>query len=114
MILHENIAFGHCSVIFDPPHRITKEGKVAWFSITIGKEQYRAKGIGKQTMRHLEALSLVHGATCVEAGVFEFNEPSLRMCLSLGYEKIGMKENFTYWNGRRWADIRLLKKFKIK
>jgi RimJ/RimL family protein N-acetyltransferase len=101
---------GHCTLIFDPPHRLTREGKVAWFGITLGEEEYRAKGLGKKTMLHLERLAALHGADCSEAGIFEFNEASLRMCLALSYEKIGQREGMTYWKGRTWADIRLRKK----
>ncbi len=110
MILCDQQPIGHCSIMFDPPHRLTKEGKVAWFGMTIGEEEYRAKGIGKKTMKYLEKLAIQQGATHVEAGVFEFNEPSMRMCLASGYKPIGRKENFTYWNGKKWADVRLLKK----
>jgi len=87
--------------------------KVAWFGITIGDDRYRGKGIGNRTMRHLEAIFAQLGATCAEAGVFEFNEPSLRMCMNLGYDQIGRKENFTYWNGKFWADVRLLKRLAL-
>lgn len=113
MILHEYLPIGHCSIQFDPPHRITKAGKVAWFGITIGEEKYRGKGIGKLTMQYLETLSSGQGATCVEAGVFEFNQHSMRMCLSLGYTEIGRKENFTYWNGKKWADVRFRKLLQV-
>lgn len=115
MIVSNGITIGHCTVILDPPHRLTRDEseKVAWFGVTLGDERYRGKGIGSRTMKHLEALSAQHGATCAEAGVFEFNEASLHMCRKLGYKEIGRKENFTYWSGKRWADVRLLKRIEL-
>ncbi len=100
---------GHCTIYFDPGHRLTKEGKVAWFSVTIGESSYRSKGIGKVVIKHLEELAKDEKATHIEIGVFEFNEPSLRMFRALGYQQIGKIDNFTFWDGKFWADIRLLK-----
>jgi RimJ/RimL family protein N-acetyltransferase len=109
LIMSDEKAIGHCSIQFDPPHRLIKTGKVAWFGLTIGEESFRYKGIGKRVMRHLEELAILHGANCIEVGVFEFNGPSLKMCLALGYREFGRIEKFTYWQGKYWADIRLLK-----
>jgi RimJ/RimL family protein N-acetyltransferase len=100
---------GHADVLFDPPHRLTREGKVAWLSILIGEKKHHRRGFGREAMLHLEKLAKKAGANCAEVGVFEFNEPSLRLMRSLGYEEIGKLADFTWWNGRRWADIRLAK-----
>lgn len=110
MVLEQGIPIGHCSILFNPHHRLIREGKVAWPGIAIGEEAYRQKGVGKKVVQHLEQLAIENNATCIEVGLFEFNEPSLRLFTSLGYEKFGRKENITYWNKKFWADIRLLKR----
>ena len=112
MILVGEKRVGHCTIMMDPSHRLTKTGRVAWLALAIGESQYRGKGIGKAAIKHLEWLSQGLHATHCEAGVFEFNEPSLRLFTSLGYEKIGHVENATYWKEKGWADIRFLKKME--
>jgi RimJ/RimL family protein N-acetyltransferase len=112
MILLDGETVGHCDLKFNPPHCLTKEGKVGWIGITIGEASARGKGVGKQVLRHLEELAIAENATACEAGAFEFNGPSLALLRSQGYEQIGRIENFTYFRGKRWADIRFLKKFR--
>lgn len=110
MILSDGYPIGHCSLIIDPPHRITRDRKVGWVGITIGEEKLRAKGLGKKIADHLEALASKHGAEIMEVGIFEFNEVAKKLCLSMGYEEIGRLEKCTYWQGRHWADLRFTKK----
>jgi RimJ/RimL family protein N-acetyltransferase len=110
MILRDGRPIGHCTLLIDPPHRLTKEGKVAWPSITIGEENFRAKGFGQTIGKHLESLARKHGAGVIEVGIFEFNEPAQKLCLSMGYERFGQMDRCTYWQGRYWADLRFRKK----
>jgi RimJ/RimL family protein N-acetyltransferase len=106
----EGKPIGHSDILLNPNHRLIREGKVAWLSIVIGEGDFRGKGIGKQTMRFLEERARDLGCDWAEVGLFEFNEPSFRLMKSAGYEEFGRIPEFTYWNGRRWADIRLRKK----
>lgn len=110
IILQDGQPIGHCSLILDPPHKLTKDQKVGWLGITIGEEKLRSKGLGKRIMAHLEKLSLKHGAKLVEVGVFEFNEAAQKLCRSFGYEEFGKMDRCTYWQGKYWADIRFRKK----
>lgn len=112
MILKDGRPVGRCSIVYNIPHRLTKEGKVAWFSVVIGEKKARGKGIGRKAREHLEKIARADGADCIETSAFEFNAVSLKLIRSMGYQEIGRCENITYWNGKYWADIRLVKKLK--
>lgn len=101
---------GHADILLNPNHGLIKEGKVAWLSLLIGEGQFRGKGIGRQTMLFLEERARELKCDWAEVGLFEFNEPSFRLMRSAGYEEFARIPEFTYWNGRRWADIRLRKR----
>lgn len=45
----------------------------------------------------------------IELGVFEFNTNALKLYQKLGYKEINRTEDFTYWNGKMWHDIRMEK-----
>jgi RimJ/RimL family protein N-acetyltransferase len=110
MILLDGQAVGHASIIFDPPHRLTRDqGKVAWWGICIGEPSARRQGLGRHTILHLESVARDRGARCAEAGAFEFNHVSQHFFRSLGYQPIGRLPRITYWQGRYWDDIRFLK-----
>lgn len=112
LILQGDLPIGNCSLIIDPPHKLTRDRKVAWFGITIGEEKLRAQGFGKQIALHLEKLARKHGAELAEVGVFEFNEPAQKLCRAMGYEQFGRVDRCTYWQGKQWADIRFRKKLR--
>lgn len=110
MIVVDGALVGHCSIQVDPPHRVGREGKTAWLAIVIGNADYRGNGIGKLVLEHLEKEGRKLGCDRAEAGVFEFNEPSLKLFRKAGYQEIGQLKDFTYWNGRLWKDIRFAKR----
>jgi RimJ/RimL family protein N-acetyltransferase len=45
----------------------------------------------------------------IELGVFEFNTVAIGLYKKMGYNEIGRIEDFTYWNGKMWQDIRMEK-----
>ena len=45
----------------------------------------------------------------IELGVFEFNKRAQKFYEKIGYSRIGTIDDFTYWNGRFWSDIRMEK-----
>ncbi|WP_100402900.1 GNAT family N-acetyltransferase [Bacillus sp. FJAT-42315] len=49
------------------------------------------------------------GIKRIELGVFEFNKQAQKLYQKLGYKEIGRIENFTYWQGEMWTDIRMEK-----
>lgn len=100
---------GHLSCQFGMQHRLTKDPNTAWFGIIIGEAEARGHGLGKICLQFLEEYARKNGAHNAEVGVFEFNEISQKLFQSAGYKEIGSVPEFTYWNDRKWADIRYLK-----
>lgn len=49
------------------------------------------------------------GLKRIELGVFEFNQQAQKLYQKLGYKEIGRIDNFTYWQGKMWTDIRMEK-----
>lgn len=101
---------GLCDVMIDPPHRMTFEGKVGWLGILIGNPAYRGRGVGPIAIAELERRARELGCDRLEAGAFEYNEPSRRMFAKLGYEPIGQNRDAFFYDGRFWADLRFGKR----
>ena len=105
----ENRLIGEMSYTVDPEHLLHKTSETAWISILIGEPECRGKGIGRMALEYLEEQVRKHGLTRIELGVFEFNEPALKLYKKLGYQEMGRIENFTYYEGSMRADIRMEK-----
>ena len=93
----------------DPRHLFNKVAGTAWISILIGEEIGRGKGIGRQAMQYLEEQIKSQGLKRIELGVFEFNIPAIQLYHKAGFIEIGRVNDFTYWQGRLWQDIRMEK-----
>ena len=93
----------------DPRHLFKKEPGTAWIGIVIGEEFARGKGIGELALRYLEGQIRLHGLKRIELGVFEFNKPAIRLYERCGYKEIARIDNFSYWQGKLWQDIRMEK-----
>ncbi len=104
---HEMI--GEMNYMVDPPHLFKQESGTAWIGITIGEPEGRGKGIGYKAIQHLEEQIYQQGFNRIELGVFEFNTNAQKLYRKLGYEEIGRLEEFTYWQGKMWSDIRMEK-----
>lgn len=100
---------GKLSFAVDPDYLYKKEPGTAWIGITIGEAEARGKGVGFKAMRYLEEQIAAAGLKRIELGVFEFNKPAIALYRKLGYREIGRIEEFTYWQGRMWQDIRMEK-----
>ncbi len=100
---------GEMSYQIDPPLLLKPEANSAWISITIGEHQARGQGIGNQALAYLEQQIATQGLRRIELGVFEFNQPAFALYAKRGYHEIGRITDFTYWQGRMWADIRMEK-----
>ena len=85
------------------------EAGTAWIGIGIGEESARGKGIGFLAMQYLEEQIKRQGLQRIELGVFEFNTKAIKLYQKLGYIEIIRIEDFTYWNGKMWQDIRMEK-----
>jgi RimJ/RimL family protein N-acetyltransferase len=100
---------GEMNYQVDPAHLYKKEAGTGWIGITIGEESARGMGVGRLAIAHLEAEIKQAGLHRVELGVFEFNTNALKLYTRLGYQRIGIIEDFTYWRGKLWRDIRMEK-----
>lgn len=103
---------GEMNYVVDPPHLMRHEPGSAWIGIGIGVASARGKGIGAQAMQYLEDEIRAAGYRRIELGVFEYNAPAIKLYKKMGYEEIGRIENFTYWDGKMWTDIRMEKRLR--
>ena len=100
---------GEVSFQIDPGHLYKKEPGTAWVGINIGEKSARGKGIGAQAMLFLEEQAKGRGLKRMELGVFEFNIRAIQLYTKLGYREIVRIDNFTFWQGKMWQDIRMEK-----
>ena len=109
LIYLEDQLIGEMNYMVDPPYLFKKEPGTAWLGITIGESVGRGKGIGHAAIQFLEEQVKEQGLKRMELGVFEFNEQAQKLYQKLGYSEIGRIDNFTYWQGKMWTDIRMEK-----
>ncbi len=100
---------GEVNLVLDPPYLHERLGPTAWFGVVIGEERARGRGIGKAAMRHIEEVAKDMGAEWAQIGCFEFNVRARALYDNLGYQEIARKPQATWWNDRRWTDIRMQK-----
>ncbi|TKD72246.1 GNAT family N-acetyltransferase [Pseudalkalibacillus hwajinpoensis] len=100
---------GEINYMIDPPHLFKEEPGTAWIGITIGEPSARGKGIGRQAINFIEKQIKQQGLHRIELGVFEFNTKAYALYQKLGYKEIARLEEFTYYQGKMWSDIRMEK-----
>lgn len=98
---------GEMGYQIDPAHLYKKEPNTAWIGITIGEKIARGNGIGFQAMQFLEERVKEENLPRMELGVFEFNERAIKLYKKLGFQEIARIDDFTYWQGKMWQDIRM-------
>jgi len=98
---------GEISFQLDPPHLYKKVLGTAWIGITIGEKSARGRGVGMLAMEYLEEQIKNQGLKRIELGVFEFNTPAIRLYEKMGYQEIARIQNFTFYQGKMWGDIRM-------
>lgn len=106
LILADGVPVGSVSLKLDSPELLRRRVRSAWIGLVVGEAGYRRRGLGTAAMEHIEEAARRAGAVRAEIGVFEFNAPARALYASLGYEQIARLEAFTYWAGRRWANLR--------
>ncbi len=109
LIYQDGQLIGEMNYMVDPEHLFKKEAGTAWIGITIGEAEARGKGIGYTALQFLEEVIKQQGLQRIELGVFEFNTPAYKLYEKLGYTEIARIPDFTYWEGKMWADIRMEK-----
>ena len=50
-----------------------------------------------------------HSLRRIELGVFEFNTSAFRLYERLGFKEFARIDAFTWWQGKKWQDIRMEK-----
>ncbi len=103
---------GEISFQVDPEQLYLKTPGSAWIGINIGETSARGKGIGMRAMQYLEDEIRAEGLKRIELGVFEFNAKAIKLYKKMGYREIGRIEEFTYWDGKMWTDIRMEKRLR--
>ncbi len=112
LIYGDEQLIGEINYVVDPPQLMRHEKGSAWIGISIGPASVRGRGIGVKAMQHLEGEIRAAGYHRIELGVFEYNAPAIRLYKKMGYQEIGRIEEFTYWDGKMWTDIRMEKRLK--
>ena len=112
LVYLEGSLVGEISFQIDPRHLYKKVSGTAWIGITLGEASARGKGVGTRAMEYLEEEIVAQGLKRIELGVFEFNADAIKLYKKMGYIEIGRIENFTYWDGKMWTDIRMEKRLK--
>ena len=100
---------GEMNFQVDPGHLYKKKSGTAWIGIVIGEASARGKGVGTKAMQYLEKQIQAQGLNRIELGVFEFNINAIKLYKNMGYQEIGCINDFTFWQGRMWQDIRMEK-----
>lgn len=108
-ILYDEHPIGFAAYEFDPSFCEMKDQNTVWLSILIGEEEYHGKGISKVVMHDIEQMAIHDGARRFEIGVFEFNTKALTLYKKLGYKEFKRISSFTFFHGRMWDDIRMVK-----
>lgn len=109
LVYLEDRLVGEVNYQVDPEHLYHHVPGTAWIGISIGEKSAWGQGIGTRAVRYLEDQIRAAGCRRIELGVFEFNQRAHRLYRKLGYREIGRIDDFTYWKGDMWQDIRMEK-----
>jgi len=109
LVLVDGDPVGEARFEMDPPKLVTKTPGTAWLYLVIADQRLRRRGLGTRIIDHLETLAAAAGAARSEVGIFEYNTRSLRFFGALGYREFARLPERAWWDGRLWADVRLIK-----
>lgn len=79
--------------------------RFVWLRYALGEQ--RGRGYGKDALKALLAHLFARGVHRAEAEVYKFNESSLGLLESLGFNREGLKRE-AHFDGERYADIVVL------
>jgi len=111
MILLDGEPVGEMNFFLDRKPIMTPKPNTAWAGIVVGEVHARGCGIGRIAMQELEQRAKTAGAKRMELGVFEHNNRAISFYQSLGYREFARLPDYTFANGKKWADIRMIKEF---
>lgn len=109
IILSDDKKIGYVSIDTDFNHLYNNKTKSSWIGICIGEKDYRDKGFGKICMEYLEKISKEKGVNRIELGVFSYNTRAKKLYEKMGYTTIGEIQDFVYYKGKWYSDIRMEK-----
>ncbi len=102
-------AVGVVSLMLDPEMLARPVRGTLWPGVVIGEAEARGRGIGRLVMQWIETIGRELGCGRIELGVFEHNTVARRLYEGLGYREHARVPGFTWWDARRWDDIRMEK-----
>ena len=105
---------GEMNFLLDFDYLYKKESGTAWIGIAICEFSARHKGVGAKALDYLEKQIKLQGHRRIELGVFAFNTVALKLYKNRGYKEIGRIKEFTLWQDKMWADIRMEKHLKLQ
>ena len=105
IVKYKGERIGTFSVIKDFEYLVKKEEGTAWISLAFIKK-YHGNQIVKDSYFLFEERLKEDGYNKIELGVFEFNTRARRFYEKIGYDQIACLKDFTYYNGKWWADYR--------
>jgi RimJ/RimL family protein N-acetyltransferase len=100
---------GELTFEINPPMLMINVPTSAWISICVGEKAYHGTGAAKEMMDFLEDKILKQNVSRIELGVFEFNKRAINFYNKLGYEEFTRIDDFTFFNGKWYSDIRMQK-----
>ncbi|MDR2878436.1 MAG: GNAT family N-acetyltransferase [Fusobacteriales bacterium] len=105
IVKHNSERIGTFSVIRDFEYLVKKWESTAWISLAFIKK-YHGNQVVKDSYFLFEEKLKDDGYKKIELGVFEFNIRARRFYEKIGYNQIACLKDFTYYNGKWWADYR--------
>ena len=105
IVKHEGERLGTFSVIREFEYLVKKTEYTAWISLAFIKK-YHGNHMIKDSYFLFEKQLTDDGYKRIELGVFEFNIRARKFYEKIGYEQIACLKDFTYYDGKWWADYR--------
>ncbi len=109
LVFDDDELIGECSIMIDPSQLERKTEGSGWVGLVIGEAAARGRGLGREIMEFLEYECRNLGLSRIELGVFEFNKNAIKLYEKMGYKRFVELDNFTFYDGKWYKDIRLEK-----
>lgn len=109
VVFLDNLPIGFADYELNSSKSIIKKPQTAFLSIFIGEKNHQGKGLSKFIMQDLEKLAIQDGAKFFEIGVFDFNTKAFNLYQKIGYKEVSRINSFTFWDGKFWDLIVMLK-----
>lgn len=105
IVKYKDERVGTFSAVRNFEYLVNKEENSAWISLAFKKE-YHGNQIIKDSYFLFEKKLKDDGYKRIELGVFEFNIRARKFYKKIGYSQVACLKDFTYYDGKWWADYR--------